>query len=424
MRSTKYPAPNIHRILNKKSINIIQAGWRIGNLFGIPLFLDYSWFIILLCATYVNGQYYQQEWGSFLAWVAGLVIAVLLFCSVLLHELGHSLVAISQGIKVNYIRLFLFDGVAGIEREYRTPGETFQVAIAGPLVSFVLFFLLGLTSLFFSTSSLVGELINRVAEINLILAIFNLMPGLPLDGGQVLKAAIWKITGSRFVGVRWAAKSGQVLGWLGIIFGLILVLVTQSYGGFLLALIGWFVLRNAKFYHRIIDLQEALIKIKSVEVMTRDFRVVDANLTLSQFSDKYFLKSSRFSLYFAASEGRYLGLVSSDAINFIERSYWDTQTLRMIICPLNQIVTVSEKANLVEVINSMEFHQQKHITVLSPAGAVAGIIDRGDIVRAINRYLKLNISEAEIKRIKVEGCYPSGMKLEAIAKATYLSNLK
>ncbi|NET46727.1 site-2 protease family protein [Okeania sp. SIO2B3] len=401
----------------------MQVDLRIGNLFGIPLFLDSSWFVILLWITYINRQDYQ-EWGLFLAFGAGLVIAVLMFCSVLLHELAHSLVAISQGMKVNSIRLFLFGGITGIEREYRTPGEAFQVAIAGPLVSLVLFFLLGLTSLFFSTSSLVGELINRVAEINLILAIFNLMPGLPLDGGQVLKAAIWKITGSRFVGVRWAAKSGQGLGWLGIILGSVLVLITQSYGGFLLALIGWFALRNAKFYRRIIDLEEALIKIKSVEVMTRDFRVVDANLTLSQFSDKYFLKSSKFSIYFAASEGRYLGLVSSDAINFIERSYWDTQTLRMIICPLNQIITVSEKARLVEVIYSMEFHQQKQITVLSPAGAVAGIIDRGDIVRAINRYLKLKISEAEIKHIKTEGCYPPGMKLEAIAKATYLSNLK
>ncbi|NEP90745.1 MAG: site-2 protease family protein [Okeania sp. SIO2C2] len=401
----------------------MQADLRIGNLFGIPLFLDSSWFVILLWIIYINRQDYE-EWGFFLACGAGLIIALLMFCSVLLHELAHSLVAISQGIQVNSIRLFLFGGIAGIDREYRTPGEAFQVAIAGPLVSLVLFFLLGLTSLFFSTSSLVGELINRVAEINLILAIFNLMPGLPLDGGQVLKAAIWKITGSRFVGVRWAAKSGQALGWLGIILGSILVLVTQSYGGFLLALIGCFALRNAKFYRRIIDLEEALIKIKSVEAMTRDFRVVDANLTLSQFSDKYFLKSSKFSIYFAASEGRYLGLVSSDAIDFIERSYWDTQTLRMIICPLNQIVTVSEKASLVEVINCMEFHQQKHITVLSPAGVVAGIIDRSDIVRAINRYLKLNISEAEIKRIKTEGCYPPGMKLVAIAKATNLSNLK
>ena len=396
----------------------MQAGWRIGNLFGIPLFLDYSWFIILLWATYINSQYYQQEWGSFLAWSAGFFITILLFGSVLLHELGHSLVAISQGIKVNSITLFLFGGVPSIERDSRTPGEAFQVAIAGPLVSLVLFFLLGLTSLLFPASSLVGELMSRVAEINLILAIFNIIPGLPLDGGEVLKAAVWKITGSRFTGVRWAAKSGKGLGWLGISLGFIIVLTTRDYGSFWIALIGWFALRNARIYQQITDLQSALINIKAVEVMTQDFRVVDANLTLSQFADRYLLKSSKFSTYFAAYRGRYLGLVYDDAIRYIERSYRETQTLRMIICPLNQMVTVSEKVSLLEVINRMEFHQQRQITVLSPAGAVVGIIDKSDIVRGIAKYLKLNISEAEIKRVKKEGNYPSGMKLEAIAKVT------
>ncbi|MEM1167809.1 MAG: site-2 protease family protein [Cyanobacteria bacterium P01_H01_bin.35] len=401
----------------------MQVGWKIGSLFGIPLFVDYWWLIILFWVTYINSQDYQER-GFFLAWCAGLVIAILLFCSVVLHELGHSLVAISQGIKVNSIRLFLFSGVASIERDSRTPGEAFQVAIAGLLVNLVLFVLLGLISLLFPTSSLVGKLMNRVAEINLILAIFNMIPGLPLDGGQILKAAIWKITGSRLTGVRWAVKSGKCLGWLGISLGLIVVLTTKNHGGFWISLIGWFALCNARIYQRITDLQSALINIKAVEVMTQDFRVVDANLTLSQFADKYLLKGSKFSTYFAAYRGRYLGLVYDDAIRYIERSYRDTQSLRMIICPLNQMVTVSEKVSLLEVINRMGFYKQRQITVLSPAGAVAGIIDKSDIVRGIVKYLKLNISEAEIKRVKAEGSYPSGMKLKAIAKVTSVSNFK
>ncbi|MGD1808314.1 site-2 protease family protein [Dapis sp. BLCC M126] len=395
----------------------MQARWKICNLFGIPLFLDYSWLIILLWATYINSQDYQER-GLFLSWGAGLVIAILLFLSVVLHELGHSLVTISQGMKVNSITLFLFGGVASIDRDYKNPGEAFQVAIAGPLVSLVLFFLLGLTSLLFPTSSLVGELMNRVAEINLILVICNIIPGLPLDGGQVLKATVWKITGSHFQGIRLAAKSGKALGWLGISLGLIVVFKTRDYSSFWIALISWFALRNARIYQRITDLQSALMNIKAVEVMTQNFRVVDANLTLSQFADKYLLKSSKISIYFAADMGRYLGLVYDDAIRYIQRSYRDTQTLRMIICPLNQMVTVSEKVSLLEVIKRMEFHQQKQITVLSPSGAVAGIIDRSDIVRGIAKYLKLNISEAEIKRVKIEGSYPLGMKLEAIAKVT------
>lgn len=403
----------------------MQAAWRIGHLFGIPLFLDSSWFIILLWATYVNGLYYQDK-GPILAWVTGLVIALLLFGSVLLHELGHSLVAISQGIKVNSITLFLFGGIALIDEESKTPGQAFQVAIAGPLVSLVLFFLLGIISLLLPTSSLLAELTNRVAEINLVLAIFNMIPGLPLDGGQVLKAAVWKITGSRFIGVRWAAKFGQGFGWLAIILGIIVILATKDLGGLWIVFIGGFALRNAKIYHRITDLQEALIQIKASDTMTRDFRVVDTNLSLSQFAERYVFKDSKFSTYFAASEGRYQGLVSADALRFIDRSYWDTQTVRMIICPLNQIVTVSEKANLVEVINCMEYHQKQRITVLSLAGAVAGIIDKGDIVRVIARYLKMKISESEIKQVKRNGIYPPGMKLGAIAKATatFLSSFK
>ena len=381
----------------------MQAGWRIGSLFGISLLLDYSWFIILILAAYFHGQYYQQEWGSFLAWGAGLVIAILLFCSVVLHELGHSLVTISQGIKINSIRLFLFGGVALRERDYRSPGEAFQVAIAGPLVSLVLFFLLGVISLLFPTSSLIGELINRVAEINLILGVFNIIPGLPLDGGQILKAVVWKITGSRFTGIRWAAKGGKGLGWFGVGLGLIIVFMTRDYNVFLMALIGWFALRNARIYQYMTDLKSTLIHIKAVEVMTRNFRVVDADLTLSQFLRKYRLKSSKFSTYFAASMGRYVGFVSADAILYIEKSYRDTQTLRMIICPLSHMVTVSEKVSLLEVLKKMECHQQKQITVLSPAGTVAGIIDQGDIVRGMAKYLKLNISEAEIKLVKTEG---------------------
>ncbi|MGK7923350.1 MAG: site-2 protease family protein [Trichodesmium sp.] len=402
----------------------MQVGWRIGKLFGIPLLLDFSWLIIFLWVAYINSQDYQKEWGFFWAGTGGFVIALLLFGSVFLHELGHSLVAISQGIKVNSIALFLFGGVTGIDRESRTPGQAFQVAIAGPLVSLFLFFLLGFTSLFFPTSSLVSQLISRGAEINLILAIFNMIPGLPLDGGQVLKAVIWKITGSRFIGVKWAANIGKFLGWFGISLGLIVVLTTRNYSGFWIGLIGWFVLHNARIYHRINNLQAALINIQALEVMTQYFRVVDANLTLSQFAEKYLFKSAKYSTYFAASQGRYIGLVSADVIHYIEQSYWDSQSLRMIICPINQIITVSEKASLLEVINIMELHQQKQITVLSPAGAVAGIIDRTNIVQGIAKSLKLNISEAEIKRIKTEDSYPSGMKLVEIAKATSLLDLK
>ncbi|MDY6807196.1 MAG: site-2 protease family protein [Cyanobacteriota bacterium] len=394
----------------------MRKGWRIGSLFGIPLFLDSSWFIILAWVTYLNSQYYQNR-GPVTSWGVGLAIALLLFASVILHELGHSLVAMSKGIKVNSITLFLFGGVAAIEREPATPGHVFQVAIAGPAVSFTLFLLLGFATLAIPESSLASDILHRLAAINLVLALFNMIPGLPLDGGQVLKAAIWKITGNRQVAVRWAAKTGQFLGWFAIALGLTAFFFGGDYGGIWIALIGWFALRNATAYNRASEIQGSLLKTKAADTMTRNFRVVDANLTLQEFADKY-LENSQTSIYFATREGRYRGLVSLDALPLIDRNFWQEQTLNLILRPLQEIIAVSETASLLEVVNSMTSNNLSWITVLSPAGSVAGTIDKGDIVLALARSLQLKISEAEIKRVKEDGRYPAGLPLEAIAKAT------
>lgn len=393
----------------------MQAGWRIGSLFGIPFFVDSSWFVIVLLFTVANRQSYA-EWGQTLSWVAGLAIALLLFASVLLHELGHSLVAQSQGIRVNSITLFLFGGVAAIDQESKTPGQAFQVAIAGPLVSFSLFFILNLVAQLLPNSSLIYSVVGELARINLVLGIFNLIPGLPLDGGQVLKATVWKITGNRLTGVRWAAKTGQFLGILAISLGLSSVFLARSYGGLWMALIGWFVLQNAASYNRVTDLQEALVNIKAADTMTREFRVVDADLSLRQFADEYLIGVEKVPVYFASSNGRYRGLVSVEALRVIERSQWESQTLNQILQPLNELITISEKASLVEVINLMEDQELRRITVLSPAGSVAGIIDRGDVVRSVASYLKVPIPDANIRRIKEEGIYPPGLPLATLAK--------
>ncbi len=393
----------------------MQKAWRIGSLFGIPLLIDYSWLVILALATSEYASSYRV-WGPTLSWSAGFAVALLLFGSVLMHELGHSLAAMSQGIKVNSITLFLFGGMASIESESKTPGQAFQVAIAGPLVSFAIFFILGLGSQVLPQTSLLAIVAERVAEINLVLGLFNLIPGLPLDGGQVLKAAIWKITGSRFAGVRWAAKTGQVLGWLAVVFGITVCLLSRQFGGLWIALIGWFGIRNASAYSQVTLLQETLLKTKACDAMSRDFRVVDANSSLREFADRYLLEVNPFPFYVAAANGRDLGLVSIDDIRCTERSQWQIQTLHNIVKPLAKITTVSEKASLAEVINTMESGQLSRIIVLSAIGSVAGTIDRGDVVKVLAKHVKPTITEADIKRSKEENTYPQGLQLSAIAK--------
>jgi Zn-dependent protease len=395
----------------------MQTNWKIGSLFGIPLFLDPLWFVILGLTTLNFGFAYQQ-WGTVAGWSAGLIMALLLFASVLLHELGHSLVAQSQGIKVNSITLFLFGGVAAIEEESKTPGEAFQVAIAGPAVSVMLFFLLRLAASVIPDSNPLSEMTADLSRINLVVALFNLIPGLPLDGGQVLKAALWKVTGDRFQAVHWAAKAGQILGYIAIALGFAIDFFTREFiTGLWIVLIGWFAVRNANSYDRVTTLQETLLKLVAADSMTRNFRVVDANQTLREFADSYLLETTTPQVYFAASDGRYRGLVAINDLRTTERSEWETQTLQTIVHPLNAIPTVIESTSLAEVINKLEIEQLPQITVLSPADAVAGVIDRGDIVQALAEKLNLPIDAAEIKRIKEEGSFPPGLQLGVIAKS-------
>ncbi|ALF54320.1 Zn-dependent protease [Nostoc piscinale CENA21] len=396
----------------------MQTNWKIGTLFGIPLFLDPLWFVILGLATLNFGVAYQ-EWGSAIAWSAGIVMALLLFGSVLLHELGHSLAARSQGIKVNSITLFLFGGIAAIEEESKTPGKAFQVAIAGPLVSVGLFFLLRIVEIFIPETSPLNMMVGDLARINLVVALFNLIPGLPLDGGQVLKAALWKVTGDRFQAVHWAARSGQILGYAAIALGFAVDFFTKELAlGLWIAMIGWFGIRNANTYDRVTTLQETLLKMVASSAMTRDFRVVDADQSLRAFADAYLLESAAPQVYFAASDGRYRGLVAIEDLRLVERSEWETRTLQTIVHPLTEIPTVTESTAIAEVINKLENEQLPRITVLSPAGAVAGVIDRGDIVSAVAQKLSIPFTDVEIKRIKEEGSYPPGLQLGVIAKST------
>jgi Zn-dependent protease len=405
----------------------MQSGWRVGSLFGIPVLINPSLFFVIFLVTLSASaelqRSYANAWGAQTVWGIGLATALLLFLSVLLHELGHSLVAKLQGIRVQSITLFFLGGIASIDQEPKTPGKAFQVAIAGPLVSLALFLLFGLAGLLIPTDAPLHILFSRVAGINLVLALFNLIPGLPLDGGQVLKSIVWKITGSQIQGVRWAASTGRILGLIAIAWGLADTFgVSKAFGiprigGLWVALIGWFIVQNADAYNRTTDLQEALLKIKSEDAMTRDFRVVDANMTLRRFADDHLLVGTRAPVYYAVSNGRYRGMVDSEGLQLIERSEWETQTLFKILQPLGEVPTVQESTPIVDVIQLLEDKKLSRITVLSPAEAVAGVIDRGDIVRALGEKMNFRISETIIKQIKEEGTYPPGLRLSAIAQS-------
>ena len=399
----------------------MRSQWQIGSILGIPLYIDPSWLFIVLFLTLANSAQLEVsqvgQLSTILNWAIALLMSLLLFASVLLHELGHSLVALAQKIKVNSITLFLFGGIAAIERESKSPIGAFLVAIAGPVVSFCLFGLCFALKARLPLSSLWDYVLTDLGEINLALGIFNLIPGLPLDGGQMLKAIVWQVSGDRFKGVHWASQSGKLVGSFGIALGLLLVLVSQQFSGVWLALIGWFILRNANAYDHITSLQESLVKLVAADAMTRDFRVIDAHLSLREFAEEYVLRPEPESrCLFAAANGRYCGLIQLNDLQKIERGQWEQTYVRDIARPLAEIASAAEKTPLAKIIPQLEALTENWITILSPAGAVAGVIDRGDIVQAIATAHKLPISSTEIQRIKSASHYPDYLPLPEIIK--------
>jgi Zn-dependent protease len=398
----------------------MQGGIRVGSLFGIPLYLDPSWFVIALLVTWANRLRWRQlypDWPGSWVWGMGFLLALGLFGSVLLHELGHSLVAKAQGVKVRSITLFLFGGVATLERESRTPMQALRVAIAGPLVSLGLAVgLMGLTQQL--GSSPWGRITQELMEMNWILGVFNLIPGLPLDGGQVLKACIWQVTGSPFRGVQWAAAFGWALGTLGMVLG-IFASLNGAAGGLWLALIGWFMAGNAQTYRQYSVLQEILLKTRVHQIMSRDFRVLGAELCLRDFVDLYCLPAQTPEIYFAEADGRYLGLVDSGRLSRIERSQWATTSLAAIVIPLDELPSIREQDSLAQAIITLG-DAHAWLLVRSPAGGVQGLVMRGDVLKPLAPFLGL--SGTDLERVNREGRYPQGLNLVPLAqKALELS---
>ena len=392
----------------------MQGGIRVGSLFGIPLYLDPSWFVIALLVTWVNRLRWRQlypDWPGSWVWGMGFLLALGLFGSVLLHELGHSLVAKAQGVKVRSITLFLFGGVATLERESRTPMQALRVAIAGPLVSLGLAVgLMGLNQ--HLGSSPWGQITQELMEMNWILGVFNLIPGLPLDGGQVLKACIWQVTGSPFRGVQWAAAFGWALGTLGMVLG-IFAFLGGAAGGLWLALIGWFMAGNAQTYRQYSVLQEILLKTRVHQIMSRDFRVLGAELCLRDFVDLYCLPAQTPEIYFAEADGRYLGLVDSGRLSRIERSQWATTSLAAIVIPLDELPSIREQDNLAKAIITLG-DAHAWLLVRSPAGGVQGLVMRGDVLKPLAPFLGL--SGTDLERVNREGRYPQGLNLVPLAQ--------
>ena len=355
---------------------------KIGNLFGIPFFINPSWFFILGLVTWSYGSNLTRfaEFTGLTPWILGFITALLLFASVLAHELGHSFVAISQGISVKSITLFIFGGLAALEKESETPFQAFSVAIAGPLVSILLFVIFTLIDTNFALNMGLKAIIAPVAYINLVLALFNMIPGLPLDGGNVLKAIVWKITNNPNKGVIFAGKAGQVVGWIAIALGVLSIAGISQVGSFWTLLIGIFLLQNAGMATRSATVQDKLDQYTAQDAVVGDSPIVDSQLSIREFVNQYVIGKDRWRKFLVINEDQKLiGALSIDDLKQISTSEWNDISLREIVKPIPEVETIFAQTSLLEVAKIIETKNIKELVVVTEENKVVGLLEKASI---------------------------------------------
>ncbi|MBG1266934.1 site-2 protease family protein [Nostoc sp. WHI] len=369
---------------------------RVGNLFGIPFYIHPSWFLVLGLVTwsYSSGLALQfPQLSAGLALLLGLMTALMLFASVVAHELGHSFVAIHQGIDVKSITLFIFGGLASLEKESKTPGEAFWVAIAGPIVSLLLCGIVTAIGFTTATSSPLTAILGVLASVNLALALFNLIPGLPLDGGNILKALVWKITGNPYKGVTFASRVGQIFGWVAILSGILPLLLFGSFGNIWNLLIGFFLLQNAGNAAQFARVQEKLTGLTAEDAVTLDSPIVSANLTLREFADERVVSGQDWHRFLVVdNEGQLVGAIAVDNLRTIPTALWSETQIKDVMRSITEFTTVQSDQPLLEVIQLLEQQKLSALPVIRDNGVLVGILEKAAIIQLLQRRTQANLA--------------------------------
>ncbi|MGH9607125.1 MAG: site-2 protease family protein [Terracidiphilus sp.] len=363
-----------------------RHGIPIGRIFGISIDLDYSWFLIVALLTWMlAASYYPQQFPSWPAgeyWFVGFVTAVLLFASVLVHELAHSLVAQGYGIPVPRITLFLFGGVAQIANEPPSPAAEFWITIAGPATSFALAAVCWELEPLFRARGAGFALIEYLFLMNLILALFNLIPGFPLDGGRVLRALVWKTTGNYHRATVAAGVSGRFFGFLLIFIGIWQALTGDIAGGIWIAFIGWFLESAAGSQLHQETLRNLLGGHRVADAMQSNFVHAPGDLTLQELVDRYVLPSNARTVVVTAPDGR-AGVVTLAAIRETPSQSWPATRASQVMTPLQSMDTTRPGAILWSALEKMGRDGVNQLPVVDRSGVV-GILSREDVLHYLS----------------------------------------
>ncbi len=362
---------------------------RLGTLFGIPFFVNPSWFLVLGLVTLSYGDGLAAEFPGLPPGVPlglGLVTGLLVFASVLAHELGHSFVAMSQGINVRSISLFLFGGVASLEKESATPADTFWVAIAGPAVSFLLFGLMTLGNSLISLPAPLAAIVAVLATVNLTLGIFNLIPGLPLDGGNILKAIVWKVTGNSYQGVKFASWVGQAFGYVAIASGLVPLVLFGSFDNLWNALIGWFLLQNAQQSAQFARVQAQLAGLVAADAVTAPSPIISAQSSLRELVDFRTLEHTNIQQFLVTDPSGYLlGIININALSRVDQDLWTTTLVSELMQPIEQTTMIESSQTLMQAIEQLEKYQLPALNVIGENGSLLGLLEKTAIINLLQQ---------------------------------------
>jgi Zn-dependent protease/CBS domain-containing protein len=354
----------------------------LGRVLGIQIGLDYSWFVIFALLTWMlASSYYPAEfknWSHFLYWFMGATTAIMLFVSVLLHELGHSVVALRYKIPVRSITLFLFGGVAQIGAEPPSAIAEFLIAIAGPIVSLVL------TGIFCIVQPLLAGMVpllalaKYLAYINLALVVFNLIPGYPLDGGRVFRAIVWAITGNMRRATFIAANVGRFFAFLLIFVGIWQMFTGNFGGGIWIAFIGWFLDNAASAQVQQIMFQGLLAGHKVSQAMSTHCPVVSADLTLQELVDEHILNSGQRCYLVRRGEDT-VGLVTLHRIKRVPRNEWVRTSAAQVMLPLKELKRIDPDAELSAALQEMDRDGVNQLPVTKDQHVI-GMLSREDVI--------------------------------------------
>lgn len=372
--------------------------FRVARIFGIDIEIHPSWLLILafvawsLSDNLFPSRY--ESWSTAAYWIVGVSSAVLLFVTVLIHEMAHALVARWRGLPVPRITLFIFGGMSHMSRQPATAGEEFQIAAAGPATSIVIAAITGAIGfLVHGTSEKTEAILFYLAFVNLALGIFNILPGFPLDGGRVLRSIAWKRTGSFRRATRIASSVGEMFGYGMIVTSVFILLAGGVLDGLWLAFIGWFLLGAARGEASNLQLEGVLKRLTARDVMQADFPSVTPGTPVSEIVHDYMVgKGERAVL--VANGGAVSGLITVSDVRRVPRDAWSQVPAQRIMTPRSSVITVNAGQPAVEVLVLLGEKGLNQVPVLED-GRMIGLVTRRELLDRIQLAERLEPAGAD-----------------------------